>query len=384
MLNISILGSTGSIGKQTLDIIRNNTDIFKVTALTANSNIELLYEQVREFKPKIVAVADESKYHELKGLLAGETPVLSGEKGVIEAATYEEADLVVSAIVGIAGLMPTFSAIAKGKKLALANKETMVTAGNLIMKEASKRNVKIIPVDSEHSAIFQCLEKEDNEISKIILTASGGPFRGKTQEELTKVTIAEALNHPNWSMGKKITIDSATMMNKGLEVIEAKWLFDVPGETIEVCIHPESIIHSMVEYIDGSVIAQLGLPDMRLPIQYAMTYPQRIKTNYDKLKLSKINKLSFYEPDLNNFPCLRLAYDALKLGDSACIALNGANEIAVKSFLQGQIRFIDIYKLIYLVLEKHNIITIKSIEDVLLIDNWSRLIGVELLKKGGF
>ena len=385
MLNITILGSTGSIGKQTLDIIRNKKDIFKVSALTSNSNIELLCEQVKEFKPELTVIADKSKYKDLKNFLAGEeTTILCGEEGLIHAATYEETDLVISAIVGIAGLLPTYAAIKKGKKLALANKETLVTAGNIIMKEAVEKNVKIIPVDSEHSAIFQCIEKEENEISKIILTASGGPFREKTIDELTRVTIADALKHPNWSMGKKITIDSATMMNKGLEVIEAKWLFDMPRERIEVCIHPQSIIHSMVEYIDGSVIAQLGLPDMRLPIQYAMTYPNRKKTDFEKLKLSEIKELSFYEPDFKKFPCLGLAYDALEYGDSACVVLNAANEIAVKSFLQGLIKFNDIYKLIYSIMEKHNIEAVKTIEDVLLIDKWGREKGEDLLKRGVF
>ena len=385
MLNITILGSTGSIGKQTLDIIRNKKDIFKVSALTSNSNIELLCEQVKEFKPELTVIADKSKYKDLKNFLAGEeTTILCGEEGLIRAATYEETDLVISAIVGIAGLLPTYAAIKKGKKLALANKETLVTAGNIIMKEAVEKNVKIIPVDSEHSAIFQCIEKEENEISKIILTASGGPFREKTIDELTRVTIADALKHPNWSMGKKITIDSATMMNKGLEVIEAKWLFDMPRERIEVCIHPQSIIHSMVEYIDGSVIAQLGLPDMRLPIQYAMTYPNRKKTDFEKLKLSEIKELSFYEPDFKKFPCLGLAYDALEYGDSSCVVLNAANEIAVKSFLQGLIKFNDIYKLIYSIMEKHNIVAVKTIEDVLLIDKWGREKGEDLLKRGVF
>lgn len=384
MLNISILGSTGSIGKQTLDIVRKNQDLFKVTALTANRNIELLYEQVKEFKPKLTVVADDSKFSDFKNMRVDDTTILCGDEGVIHAATCDEADLIISAIVGIAGLLPTYSAITKGKKLALANKETMVTAGNIIMKEAAKKNVKIIPIDSEHSAIFQCIEREENEIAKIILTASGGPFREKSENELAKVTIADALKHPNWSMGKKITIDSATMMNKGLEVIEAKWLFDMPQDRIEVCIHPQSIIHSMVEYIDGSVIAQLGLPDMRLPIQYAMTYPNRMRTDFEKLKLPKIKELSFYEPDYKKFPCLKLAYDALDLGDSVCVVLNAANEVAVKSFLQGKIKFNDIYKLIYSIMEKHNIIAINSIEDVLLLDKWSREKGEDLLKRGVF
>lgn len=387
MLKISILGSTGSIGKQTLDIVRNNKSRFKITALTANTNIQLLCEQAKEFKPETIAIADISKYGELKRMIENDIRdirVLSGREGIVEAATYENTDLVLSAIVGIAGLEPIYNAIKEGKRIALANKETLVTAGGIIMKEAAKRNVKIIPVDSEHSAIFQCMGNDRNNISKIILTASGGPFRTKTYEEITKATVADALNHPNWIMGKKITVDSATLMNKGLEVIEAKWLFDISPDKIEVCIHPQSIIHSMVEYADGSVIAQLGVPDMRLPIQYALTYPHRIETSDKKLKLTEVKQLTFEEPDLNRFPCLKLAYDALQLGDSACIVLNGANEIAVNSFLQGKIRFTDIYRLVYSALEKHKITTVSSIKDVYLIDNWSRNVSKELLKKGGY
>lgn len=384
MINITVLGSTGSIGKQTLDIIRNNKDIFKVVALTANSNTKLLIEQIEEFKPDLAAIGDINKYREFKRLCNNKTEVLSGEEGIVKAAIYEKTDLVVSAIVGIAALIPTYSAIVKGKRIALANKETLVTAGSMIMKEAAKNNVRIIPVDSEHSAIFQCMERENNQVFKMILTASGGPFWNRTQEELAEVTIAEALNHPNWVMGKKITIDSATMMNKGLEVIEANRLFDISPDKIEIVIHPQSIIHSMVEYIDGSVIAQLGMPDMRLPIQYAMTYPARRSILNKKLQLSEVRNLSFYEPDFNKFPCLGLAYEALKLGDSACIVLNGTNEIAVKSFLEGRIKFTDIYKLIYSVMEKHNNIMVDTIEDVLAIDDWSRKKGEELLKRGEF
>jgi len=387
MLKISILGSTGSIGKQTLDIVRNNKSRFKITALTANTNIQLLCEQAKEFKPETIAIADISKYGELKRMIENDIRdirVLSGREGIVEAATYENTDLVLSAIVGIAGLEPIYNAIKERKRIALANKETLVTAGGIIMKEAAKRNVKIIPVDSEHSAIFQCMGNDRNNISKIILTASGGPFRTKTYKEITKATVADALNHPNWIMGKKITVDSATLMNKGLEVIEAKWLFDISPDKIEVCIHPQSIIHSMVEYADGSVIAQLGVPDMRLPIQYALTYPHRIEASGKKLKLTEVKQLTFEEPDLNRFPCLKLAYDALQLGDSACIVLNGANEVAVNSFLQGKIRFTDIYRLVYSALEKHKITTVSSIKDVYLIDNWSRNVSKELLKKGGY
>ena len=384
MLRIAVLGSTGSIGKQTLDIVRNNQNHFKISALTANSNIQLLCEQAKEFKPETIAIADISKYRQLKRTIDSDIRVLSGVEGIIEAATQDSTDLVLSAIVGIAGLEPTYNAIKKGKRIALANKETLVTAGSIIMTEAAKHNVQIIPVDSEHSAVFQCIQNDGNNIDKIILTASGGPFRTKTYDEITKATVADALNHPNWCMGKKITIDSATLMNKGLEVIEAKWLFGVSSDKIEVCIHPQSIIHSMVEYVDGSIIAQLGIPDMRLPIQYALTYPHRTKVTGTKLKLSEVKKLTFEKPDNKRFPCLKLAYDALQQGESACIVLNGANEIAVNSFLQRKIKFTDIYRLVYSVLEDHNSMVVSSINDVFLIDDWSRNACKELLKKGGY
>ncbi|MCK9217763.1 MAG: 1-deoxy-D-xylulose-5-phosphate reductoisomerase [Firmicutes bacterium] len=384
MLKIAVLGSTGSIGKQTLDIVRNNQNHFKISALTANSNIQLLCEQAKEFKPETIAIADISKYRQLKRTIDSDIRVLSGVEGIIEAATQDSTDLVLSAIVGIAGLEPTYNAIKKGKRIALANKETLVTAGSIIMTEAAKHNVQIIPVDSEHSAVFQCIQNDGNNIDKIILTASGGPFRTKTYDEITKATVADALNHPNWCMGKKITIDSATLMNKGLEVIEAKWLFGVSSDKIEVCIHPQSIIHSMVEYVDGSIIAQLGIPDMRLPIQYALTYPHRTKVTGTKLKLSEVKKLTFEKPDNKRFPCLKLAYDALQQGESACVVLNGANEIAVNSFLQRKIKFTDIYRLVYSVLEDHNSMVVSSINDVFLIDDWSRNACKELLKKGGY
>lgn len=381
MVNISILGSTGSIGKQTLDIVRNSKGIFNVCVLVANLNMELLYEQAKEFKPSIVAIADKSKYFELKELLGNEITVLAGEEGVIEAASYNEAEIIVSAIVGIAGLKPTYHSISKGKRIALANKETLVTAGNIIIEKANRNSASIIPVDSEHSAIFQSKKGHDNEISRIILTASGGPFRTKTKEEMEDVKVTDALNHPNWSMGKKVTIDSATLMNKGLEVIEAKWLFNMPIDKIEVLIHPQSIIHSMVEFIDGSIIAQLGVPDMRTPIQYALTYPDRISAPNERLNLSGLKQLTFEEPDHNRFPCLKLAYDALNLGDSACIVLNGANEVAVNYFLQGKIKFTDIYKLVYDVLESHKSTVINSLDDVLYIDEWSKKKTLEMLKK---
>ena len=370
---LSVLGSTGSIGTQTLDIIRENKEEFRIDALAANSNIDLLEAQVREFRPKIAAIGHMSKYKELKSRVGGMTYVAAGLEGVVEAAVYESCDTVVSAIVGIAGLIPTYNAIKTGKNIALANKETLVTAGRIITREVKRNNVNMLPVDSEHSAIFQCLvNSKHSEVSKIILTASGGPFRTSTSEELEKVTVQDALKHPNWSMGRKITIDSATLMNKGLEVIEARWLFDIMPESIEVCVHPQSIIHSAVEFVDGAVIAQLGLPDMKIPIQYALTYPERLPMRGEKLNLASIGELTFYKPDMERFKCLRLAFRALDMGDSACVVLNGANEEAVKLFLSGKISFPDIGNLIEKTLDKHDIIENMNIEEVSELDRWSR------------
>ena len=384
MKNISILGSTGSIGLQTLDVIRNNRDEFSVCALTANSNIDILYRQVLEFKPDIVAISDYNKYKEFKSSIAShnkDLKVLYGEDGLAYAATYEKANIVVSAIVGIAGLMPTYSAIAKGKTVALANKETLVTAGRIITDKVKECNASIIPVDSEHSAIFQCISKDREFVSKIILTASGGPFRNKTMEELRNVSLPDALKHPSWNMGKKVTIDSSTLMNKGLEVIEARWLFDMSEENIQVYVHPESIVHSMVEFVDGAILAQLGIPDMKIPIKYSLTYPKRTIAIDSKLDFSKINALNFEKPDMYRFPCLKLAYEALKDGDSSCIVLNGANEVAVNLFLQRKIKFMDIYSIVAGALEEHTSLKVNTLEEVFFIDNWSRNIAMELYKK---
>lgn len=370
---ISILGSTGSIGTQTLEIVRENNEKFKVEALAANSNIDLLEAQVREFRPRVTAIGDESKYEELKRRIGGLTHITAGLEGVVEAATTEKCDTVVSAIVGIAGLIPTYNAIKSGKNIALANKETLVTAGRIITEEVKRCKVSMLPVDSEHSAIFQSLGgSKHSEVSKIILTASGGPFRTKTMEELKNVTLEDALKHPNWSMGRKITIDSATLMNKGLEVIEARWLFDIMPEAIEVCVHPQSIIHSAVEYVDGAVIAQLGLPDMKLPIQYALTYPERLPMGGKKLSLTDIGSLNFYKPDIEKFKCLGLAFRALSMGDSACVVLNGANEEAVRLFLDEKISFLDIGCLIEKTLDKHKVMNNMNIDDVVVLDRWSR------------
>ncbi|HHW32088.1 MAG TPA: 1-deoxy-D-xylulose-5-phosphate reductoisomerase [Clostridiaceae bacterium] len=369
---ISILGSTGSVGVQTLDVIRNLG--YKVIGLTANSNVELLEKQVREFKPRIVAVGEEVFTRDVKNRFESlGVEIYSGEEGLIKVATADEAEMVVASIVGIAGLVPVFEAIKKGKDIALANKEVLVAAGEIVMAEVRKRQVKILPVDSEHSAVFQCLHGNKNkEVNRIILTASGGPFRGKKASELENVSVEDALAHPNWKMGSKITIDSATLMNKGLEVIEARWLFDIQPEKIDILIHPQSIIHSMVEYIDGSVIAQLGIPDMRVPIQYALSYPSRRYNNYEKLDLLKYGKLTFEEPDYSTFSCLRLAYEALAIGGTMPAAMNGANEEAVNLFLNKKIRFGDIPRIIKKVMDSHTVNIMPDLNDIIKVDCWAR------------
>lgn len=375
MKKISILGSTGSIGTQTLDVVRKNRDKFEVVAISANSSINLLLEQIKEFRPKYVAVYNENSAKQLKELIPSDLKieVLSGMDGLITISSLDEIDVLLTAIVGMIGLIPTLEAIKKGKTIALANKETLVTAGQLVMEEARKRNVDILPVDSEHSAIFQCLNGENKkEIDSIILTASGGPFRGKTKEELLNVTKNEALKHPNWSMGRKISIDSSTLMNKGLEVIEAKWLFDVDAEKIDVVVHPQSIIHSMVQFVDSSIIAQMGCPDMKLPIQYALTYPDRLLNDFERLDFSKLNGLTFEKPDLETFPCLQLAYESLKSGGTYSAVLNAANEVLVNEFLEDKIKFYDIPYYIEKTLEAHDSIKKPTLEEILHIDEWSR------------
>ncbi len=382
MKKLSVLGSTGSIGMQTMEVIRSNPESFCLEAVAANSSVDLLEQQVREFRPKLAVIYDESKYEELKSRIGGLTEVATGVEGLIAAASIQEADTVVSAIVGIAGLVPTYHAILNKKNIALANKETLVAGGNLIMSLAKEKGISILPVDSEHSAIFQSIgSNKKSQLSKLIVTASGGPFRKSTLEELKQVTVADALNHPNWKMGKKITIDSATLMNKGLEVIEARWLFDVTAEQIDVCVHPQSIIHSMVEFVDGSVLAQLGLPDMKLPIQYALTYPDRLPMGGQRLDLAALGTLTFEKPDTDRFPCLRLAYEALKAGDSACIVVNGANEVAVDLFLKNKISFMDIPYLIETVLSKHTLQNSPTLDEILEIDQWARSVTLELYEK---
>lgn len=375
MKKISILGSTGSIGTQTLDVVRANKDKFEVVAISANSSIDLLLEQIKEFRPKYVAVYNENSAKKLKEMIPSniKIEVLSGMEGLKIISSLNEIDVLLTAIVGMIGLVPTLCAIRNGKDIALANKETLVCAGSLVMSESKKYGVNILPVDSEHSAIFQCLNGEQNkEIEKIILTASGGPFRGKQREELIHITKNESLKHPNWDMGRKISIDSSTLMNKGLEVIEAKWLFGLEPSDIDVVVHPQSIIHSMVQFIDSSVMAQLGCPDMKLPIQYALSYPDRIVSDFDRLDLTKLMTLTFENPDMDTFPCLKLAYDVLKMGGTYSSVLNSANEVLVNEFLEDKIGFYDIPYYIEKTLENHSSITNPTLEEILEIDRWTR------------
>lgn len=371
--NISILGSTGSIGTQTLDVVREIGGI-NVKAITANNNIELLEKQIREFKPDIAAVMNEEMAEKLKERVKDcGTKILSGIDGLIEAAVYKESDTVVTSVVGNIGIVPTFEAIKAGKNIALANKETLVSAGELIINAVKKYGVKLYPVDSEHSAIFQCLRgNEDNKIRRILLTASGGPFRGRKREELLNVRAEDALKHPNWSMGKKVTIDSASLMNKGLEVIEAKWLFGVDVEDIEVLIHPQSIVHSAVEYEDGAVIAQMGEPDMKVPIQYALTYPKRVKNSFPKIDFAQRNSLTFEKPDMDTFKCLSLAYRAIKTGGTMPTVMNGANEMAVAAFLENKIGFLDIADIIEKTMMSYNVKYDYTVEDLVEADKWAR------------
>jgi 1-deoxy-D-xylulose-5-phosphate reductoisomerase len=369
---ISLLGSTGSIGVNTLDVVRQNRNRFSVAAMAAGNNVELFAQQVKEFKPSLISVFNLSKVSALKELLQGEdVEILCGEEGSLKVATHPEASLVVSAIVGSAGLVPSLAAIQSGKDLALANKETLVIAGELVLREATGK-VNLIPIDSEHSAILQALNGEKKElIKKIVLTGSGGPFRTFTKEQMRNVTVNEALNHPNWKMGAKITIDSATMMNKGLEYIEAKWLFGL-DTSVEIIVHPQSIIHSMIEFVDTSIIAQLGIPDMRVPIAYALTYPDRIECNLPSLDLAAIKQLTFEEPDYEKFPCIKLAQEALEAGHSMPAVLNAANEVAVQAFLDEKIPFKDISEIIGMAMNNHKSHNIDSLEDVLLADRWAR------------
>lgn len=372
MKKIAILGSTGSIGTQTLDVVRAHSDELEVVALAAGSNKERLKEQIREFHPELVSLSDEKKAQELKEELAGEAvEVVCGMDGLIEVAGIDSADVVVTAVVGMMGILPTMEAIRKGKDIALANKETLVTAGHLIIPMAREYGVSILPVDSEHSAIFQCLQGEPKKaLDKILLTASGGPFRGKSAEFLETVTLEDALNHPNWSMGPKITIDSSTMVNKGLEVMEAKWLFGVDYSQIEVVIQPQSIIHSMVQYIDGAVIAQLGTPDMRVPIEYALFYPERRSLSGDRLDFSKLSQITFEKPDYKVFRGLSLAIEAGKTGGTMPTVFNAANERAVAKFLKGEIKYTDIVRSIEKCMDAHKVSAHPDLEEILATEQW--------------
>lgn len=372
--NLSILGSTGSIGTQALDVVRELG--LRVCALAANSNVALLENQIREFKPQLVAVFDFNAAKMLK-LAVADTPVriVQGMDGLCEAAAAEKSDVVLNSLVGMVGLIPTLTAVKAKKDIALANKETLVVGGELVMQAAKENNVKILPVDSEHSAIFQCLEgcPEKQALKRIILTASGGPFFGKTAEELRQATPEQALNHPTWNMGAKVTIDSSTMMNKGFEIIEASWLFELPPSKIDVLVHRESVVHSMIEYQDNSVIAQMGVPDMRLPIQYALTWPQRFHSPVKQLSLTDYGTLSFYPPDTKTFPCLNICKKAIKRGGLVPTAVNGANEVAVKLFLEHKISFAGIAELVGLAMEnQRDVKQISSVEDILDADQDAR------------
>ena len=366
MKKIGILGSTGSIGTQTLEIVRSNPDL-QVVALAAGSNVSLMEQQVREFHPVLAVMGSEEASADLKSRIADtDTKVLAGMEGMLELAVLPQMEVLVTAIVGMIGIRPTIAAIEAGKTIALANKETLVTAGHIIMPLAKEKGVSILPVDSEHSAIFQSMHGENRErVSKILLTASGGPFRGKKTEELQDITVEDALKHPNWSMGRKITVDSATLVNKGLEVMEAKWLFDVEPEQIQVVVHPQSIIHSMVEYVDGGIMAQLGMPDMKLPIQYALFYPDRRPMDGKRVDFFALKSISFEAPDVKTFRGLQLAYDAIAAGGSMPTVFNAANEKAVGLFLDKKIRFLAIYDLIQGAMEQHKVIANPTVDEIL-------------------
>jgi 1-deoxy-D-xylulose-5-phosphate reductoisomerase len=377
MKNVVVLGSTGSIGKNALEVLSHFPGQFSLWGISANRNVGLLEEQIRQFKPRLAVVSDEESFQRFPRNY--ETEILSGLAGLRELCTHPEIDLVINALVGSVGLIPSLEALESGKTLATANKESLVMAGELLIRKAREKGTEIIPIDSEHSAILQCLlSGKKNEVKRIILTASGGPFWGKSETELSRITVEEALSHPTWEMGKKITVDSASLMNKGLEVIEAHWLFDVPPDRIKVVIHPQSIVHSMVEFVDGSVIAQMSVPDMKLPLQYALFYPQRVYSPNTTLDLTKTKQLTFFEPDFDKFPCMKLAYQALDMGGTAPAVLNSANEVAVNAFLSRQIKFTDIYTLLHTVLNQHQVKPGLKLDDILNADKWGRQKAEEL------
>ena len=384
MKRLSILGSTGSIGVNTLRIVSQFPERFEVISLSAGLNTKLLKQQVLQFRPKVVSVLNKELSETLRRELSHiPVEIVHGVEGLIQAATHPEVDQVVSAIVGAVGLIPTLSAIKTGKPIALANKETLVMAGKIVMEEAKQNHVQILPVDSEHSAIFQALlghRKED--VHRLILTASGGPFLNLPASRLHEVTVKEALNHPRWEMGKKITIDSASLMNKGLEVIEAHWLFDIPVEKIAILIHPQSVVHSMVEYVDGSMVAQMGITDMKIPISYALSFPERLPLNLARLDLSRNEALNFSLPDLERFPCLKLAYQSIEIGETLPAVLNAANEIAVSAFLEGSLKFTEIPLFLQRVMGEHEVRTVHTVEDILKADHWARERSKVIIERG--
>lgn len=382
MKNIAVLGSTGSIGTQTLDVVRSHPELFHIQVLAANSSVDLFEQQIREFEPEIAVLADENAYKVLKERYSGKTQLMGGRQAFIDAAAVPEVDTVVTSMMGFAGLEPTMAALAAKKNIALANKETLVVAGEIVMREAARQGVKILPVDSEHCAFFQCLQGERlDSIEKLLLTCSGGPFRGKKRAELVGATKEQVLAHPTWNMGQKITVDSASLVNKGLEVIEAKWLYGVSYDQIQVVVHPQSIVHSMVEFHDGAVIAQLGSTDMKLPIQYALTYPERQTSAFERLDFWKMKDLTFSEPDTDTFKGLKFAYEAGNIGGSMPCVFNAANEIAVGAFLHGAIEFLDIYDIIEQTMLKRATIMEPTLEELFAEDKWARDYATTLLQK---
>ena len=393
MKNISVLGSTGSIGRQTLEVAAANPEKLKIRVLAAHRNVDLMRQQIESFQPDLAVLTDKDAAAELQKQYHGKTEILSGREGLLAAATYDKADTVLGAMVGYAGLRPTLAAIEAGKDIALANKETLVAAGHIVMQAVKDHNVSLLPVDSEHSAIFQSLRsgyhpclsfmekgRESSEVKRLILTASGGPFRGKTKEELQHVTLAQCLKHPNWNMGPKVTIDSSTLANKGLEVIEAHWLFNMPYEKIDVVVHPQSIIHSLVEFNDGAIVAQLGIPDMKLPIQYAVSYPQRFDCSFGQLDLIKASPLTFEKPDREAFPLLQTAISCGKAGGSMPCAFNAANEECVTAFLNGKIAYSDIPEIVQRVVNSHELIPHPSLEEIEESDKAVRVSAKELIR----
>ncbi len=382
MKNIAVLGSTGSIGTQTLDVVRRNPERFHISVLAANSSDELFEQQIREFEPELAVLANEDAYDRLKSRYSGKTQLAGGRQAFIDAAAFDGVDTVVTSMMGFAGLEPTMKALDAKKNIALANKETLVVAGEIVTRRAKEQGVKILPVDSEHCAFFQCLQGEKMDaIEKLLLTCSGGPFRGKKREDLLDATKAQVLAHPTWNMGQKITVDSASLVNKGLEVIEAKWLYDVSYDQIQVVVHPQSIVHSMVQFRDGAVIAQLGSTDMKLPIQYALTYPDRVQSEFDRLDFWQMQDLTFSKPDTDTFKGLKFAYEAGAMGGSMPCVFNAANEVAVGAFLRDEIKFLDIYDIIEETMMKRECIVEPTLEELFEEDRWARDFATEVLRK---